>query len=70
MSQASSLEWRYLFSQAEIILSDHLPPPARTAFLAFKATVKMHINYGPEIWENFGVINEAFQLREITFVQS
>ena len=38
------LEWRYSFSQPEIILSKYLPAPARTAFLAFKALVKRHFN--------------------------
>ena len=37
------IEWRYSFSQAEIILSDSIPAPARTAFLAFKAVNKRYI---------------------------
>jgi len=42
--QSPGLEWRYSFSQAEIIMSGHIPAPARTAYLAFKAMVKRHLN--------------------------
>ena len=38
------LEWRYSFSQAEIILAKHIPQPAKSAYLAFKALVKRHLN--------------------------
>lgn len=41
---AHSLEWRYSFSQAEMLLSDNVPDDARIAYLAFKATIKVHIN--------------------------
>ena len=44
LSQSVGLEWRFSFSQAEMILSDHIPPPARSSYLAFKAVVKDHIN--------------------------
>ena len=43
-AQSSALEWRYSFSQAEIFLSDNIPKDARTAFLAFKALNKRHLN--------------------------
>lgn len=42
--RSPGLEWRYSFSQAEIILSDHIPHQARTAYLAFKAINKRHLN--------------------------
>ena len=38
------LEWRYSFSQPEIILAANVPRAARTAYLAFKALVKRHFN--------------------------
>ena len=41
---APGLEWRYSFSQPEILLSTEIPPLAKTAFLAFKAFVKRHCN--------------------------
>ena len=45
LSQGVALEFRYSFSQAEIILSDNLPDNARTVFLAFKGTIKKVVNY-------------------------
>ena len=41
--RSRGIEWRYSFSQAEIILSDWIPAPARTAFLAFKAVNKRYV---------------------------
>ncbi|XP_066910710.1 uncharacterized protein [Clytia hemisphaerica] len=43
-SQSPGLEWRYSFSQAEIILAKHIPQPAKSAYLAFKAVVKRQVN--------------------------
>ena len=42
--QSPGLEWRYSFSQAEIIMSRYIPAPEKTAYLAFKALVKRHLN--------------------------
>ena len=42
--QSPGLEWRYSFSQAEMILSDNIPAPARSAYLSFKAINKRHLN--------------------------
>lgn len=48
--ESSGLEWRYSFSQAELLLADALPSPARTAFLAFKAVVKCKVDkYGKRL---------------------
>lgn len=44
LDQGAVLEWRYSFSQAEMLLSDNIPSVARKAYLAFKATVKSRIN--------------------------
>jgi len=44
LGRSPGLEWRYSFSQAEIILCQNLPSEARTAFVTFKAMVKKHIN--------------------------
>lgn len=44
LNQGAVLEWRYSFSQAEMILADEMPEVARTVFLAFKAVIKTHIN--------------------------
>ena len=43
--QGVALEFRYSFSQAEIILSDAIPDRAKTAFLAFKGTIRKVVNY-------------------------
>ena len=42
--QSPGLEWRFSFSQAELLLSDSVPTQARSAYLAFKAVVKKHVN--------------------------
>ncbi|XP_066924215.1 uncharacterized protein [Clytia hemisphaerica] len=42
--RSPGLEWRYSFSQAEIILAKHIPQPVKSAYLAFKALVKRHMN--------------------------
>ena len=44
LGTSAVLEWRYSFSQAEMVLSDHVPQAARTSYLAFKAVIKTHIN--------------------------
>jgi len=38
------LEWRYSFSQAELLLADNVPEPARACYMALKAVVKAHVN--------------------------
>ncbi|XP_066922483.1 cyclic GMP-AMP synthase-like receptor 1 [Clytia hemisphaerica] len=44
LGTSAVLEWRYSFSQAEMVLSDHVPQAIRTSYLAFKAVIKTHIN--------------------------
>ena len=47
-SQSPGLEWRYSFSQAELLLSDprNIPHEARVAFLALKAVNKQYFQKG------------------------
>ena len=44
LGSTAVLEWRYSFSQAEMLLADNIPPIARPCYLAFKATIKTHVN--------------------------
>lgn len=44
LGTSAVLEWRYSFSQAEMLLADNIPEVARTSYLALKAVVKTHIN--------------------------
>ena len=44
LGTSAVLEWRYSFSQAEMLLADNIPEKARTSYLALKAVVKTHIN--------------------------
>ena len=44
LGTSAVLEWRYSFSQAEMILADNIPEKARTSYLAVKAVIKTHIN--------------------------
>ncbi|XP_066912940.1 cyclic GMP-AMP synthase-like receptor 1 [Clytia hemisphaerica] len=44
LGASAVLEWRYSFSQAEMLLADHVPETARTSYMAFKAVIKTHIN--------------------------
>ena len=42
--RSPGLEWRYSFSQAELILCKTLPKAAKTAFIGFKAMIKKYVN--------------------------
>ena len=44
LGTSAVLEWRYSFSQAEMLLAYNIPEQARTSYLALKAVVKTHIN--------------------------
>ena len=44
IGRSPGLEWRYSFSQAELIMCKELPKAAKTAFVGFKAMVKKYIN--------------------------
>ncbi len=43
-SQSTGLEWRYSFSQPEILLAENVAPAARSAYIALKAVNKRHIS--------------------------
>jgi len=66
LSQGSALEFRYSFSQAELLMSDELPPPARTVYIALKAMIKFHINHKPDNWGNFHEI-PSYVLKTLLF---
>ena len=63
-----ALEFRYSFSQAEIILSDNIPENARLTFLAFKATIKKMVNYVSDKSKKFHEI-PTYVLKTILFMQ-
>lgn len=63
-----ALEFRYSFSQAEIILSDNIPENARITFLAFKATIKKMVNYVSDKSKKFHEI-PTYLLKTILFFQ-
>jgi len=44
LGSSAVLEWRYSFSQAELLLADNVPEQARACYMALKATVKTHVN--------------------------
>lgn len=44
LGASAVLEWRYSFSQPEMCLADNIPEQARASYLAFKGTIKTHIN--------------------------
>ena len=66
LSQSSVLEWRFSFSQPEILLAEALHDLPRTAYLAFKATIKRHINALPDQFLNFHKI-PSYVLKSIMF---
>ena len=45
-SQSPGLEWRFSFSQAEMVLSAEIPEKARGAYLALKAVNKRYLSKG------------------------
>uniref|UniRef100_A0A7M5XJW0 Mab-21-like nucleotidyltransferase domain-containing protein n=1 Tax=Clytia hemisphaerica TaxID=252671 RepID=A0A7M5XJW0_9CNID len=61
------LEWRMSFSMAEAILFDVLPEIAKEAFLAFKATIKLHVN---NIADEYGVFHkvQSYFLKTVLFL--
>ena len=44
LGTSAVLEWRYSFSQAELLLADNVDQQARACYMALKATVKAHVN--------------------------
>ena len=68
LSNSVALEFRYSFSQAEVILSDNIPEKARITFLAFKATIKKMVNYVPDKSKKFHEI-PTYVLKTILFMQ-
>ena len=67
-SNGVALEFRYSFSQAEIILSDNIPEKARTTFLAFKGTIKKMVNHVPDKSKKYHQI-PSYVLKTILFMQ-
>lgn len=67
LSQSAVLEWRFSFSQAEILLSDALPNIPRKAFLEFKATVKRHDNLVPDFKGDYDHKIPTYVLKTILF---
>ena len=69
LSKGVALEFRYSFSQAEIILSDNIPENARITFLAFKGTIKKMVNY---VSDRSGKFHEipSYVLKTILFNQA
>ena len=68
LSNSVALEFRYSFSQAEVILSDNIPEKARITFLAFKATIKKMVNYVSDKSKRFHEI-PTYVLKTILFMQ-
>ena len=68
LSNVVALEFRYSFSQAEVILSDNIPENARITFLAFKGTIKKIVNY---VSDRSGKFHEipSYVLKTILFNQ-
>ena len=61
--QAPILEWRYSFSQPEIVLSDCIPPVAKKAFVALKAINKYHLKSESDLEEEKDI--ESYVLKTI-----
>ena len=68
LSNSVALEFRYSFSQAEVILSDNILEKARITFLAFKAAIKKMVNYVSDKSKKFHEIS-TYVLKTILFMQ-
>ena len=66
MANYAVLEWRMSFSMAEAILFDALPEIAKEAFLAFKATIKLHVNNVADAYGEFHKVQSYF-LKTVLF---
>jgi len=68
LGSSAVLEWRYSFSQAEMLLADNIPPKARACYLAFKATIKTHINCSADAYGKQHKI-QSYALKTILFYE-
>ena len=68
LGTSAVLEWRYSFSQAEMLLADNIPDKARTSYLALKAVVKTHIN---RVYDDEGYAHKipSYALKTILFFE-
>ena len=68
LGTSAVLEWRYSFSQAEMLLADNIPEKARTSYLALKAVVKTHIN---RVFDDKGYAHKipSYALKTILFFE-
>ena len=68
MGASAVLEWRYSFSQPEMLLADNIPEQARASYLAFKGTIKNHINRKPD---DFGIYHKiaSYALKTILYFE-
>ena len=68
LGTSAVLEWRYSFSQAEMILADNIPEKALASYLALKAVIKTHINRAFDV---FGYAHKipSYALKTILFFE-
>ena len=68
LATSAVLEWRYSFSQAEMLLAENIPEKARTSYLALKAVVKTHIN---RVFDDKGYAHKipSYALKTILFFE-
>ena len=68
LGSSAVLEWRYSFSQAEMLLADNIPEKARGSYLALKAVVKTHIN---KVYDDKGYPHKiaSYVLKSILFYE-
>ena len=68
LATSAVLEWRYSFSQAEMLLADNIPEKARTSYLALKAVIKTHIN---RVFDDNGYAHKipSYALKTILFFE-
>ena len=68
LGASAVLEWRYSFSQAEMMLADNIPEKARASYLALKAVIKTHINRAFDV---FGYAHKipSYALKTILFFE-
>ena len=68
LGTSAVLEWRYSFSQAEMLLADNIPEKARGSYLALKAVIKTHIN---KVYDDKGYPHNiaSYALKTILFYE-
>ena len=68
LGSSAVLEWRYSFSQAELLLADNVPEQARACYMALKATVKTHVNRKVDTSGKYHKI-QSYALKTIFFYE-